>query len=152
MMTAQIHIVIIMIASLRRRPSSVDRGNGSHSRTLLMHRFPWVNITAVIVAVAALGVIAVKNSAGNGPAELLNVFYDPTRELYQHINAQFAAHQENADGKPIAVRRSHGGSSYQVGLVTSGELRPTWPRSNTWSADRKLVSDRYPYAYPKESW
>jgi sulfate transport system substrate-binding protein len=96
-----------------------------------MHRFPWINISAVIAAVAALGLIAVKNADGNGPAELLNVSYDPTRELYQHINAQFAAHHKNADGKSIAVRQSHGGSSYQARLLTSGELRPTWSRSNT---------------------
>jgi sulfate transport system substrate-binding protein len=88
-----------------------------------MHRFPWINIAAVVAALGAVALIAVKNADGTGTAELLNVSYDPTRELYQHINAQFAAHHKDEAGRPAAIRQSHGGSSYQARLVTSGELK-----------------------------
>lgn len=88
-----------------------------------MHRFPWINIAAVIAALGAVALIAVKNADGNNAAELLNVSYDPTRELYQHINAQYGARHRDDAGKPVTVRQSHGGSSYQARLVSSGELK-----------------------------
>jgi sulfate/thiosulfate transport system substrate-binding protein len=51
---------------------------------------------------------------------LLNVSYDPTRELYQELNPLFEARWKAAGGKPIKVRQSHGGSGKQARAVIDG--------------------------------
>ena len=51
---------------------------------------------------------------------LLNVSYDPTRELYQEFNAAFARHWKAKTGDTVTVRQSHGGSSKQARAVIDG--------------------------------
>jgi len=52
--------------------------------------------------------------------ELLNVSYDPTRELYQDINASFAESWKKKTGDDVVVRQSHGGSGKQARSVIDG--------------------------------
>ena len=51
---------------------------------------------------------------------LLNVSYDPTRELYREINAVFAEEWKAKTGEAITVRASHGGSGAQARTVIDG--------------------------------
>ncbi|WP_281277458.1 substrate-binding domain-containing protein [Hankyongella ginsenosidimutans] len=51
---------------------------------------------------------------------LLNVSYDPTRELYKDINAAFAQQLKAKSGDTLAVRMSHGGSGRQARSVIDG--------------------------------
>jgi len=51
---------------------------------------------------------------------LLNVSYDPTRELYQEFNAAFAKHWRAKTGETVAVKQSHGGSGKQARSVIDG--------------------------------
>ena len=51
---------------------------------------------------------------------LLNVSYDPTRELYQDVNRQFAAQWEKANHEKVTIRQSHGGSGKQARSVIDG--------------------------------
>jgi len=51
---------------------------------------------------------------------LLNVSYDPTRELYQEFNAAFARHWKQKTGQTVTVRMSHGGSAAQARAVIDG--------------------------------
>jgi sulfate transport system substrate-binding protein len=52
---------------------------------------------------------------------LLNVSYDPTRELYKAFNISFSqSYQKEHGGKPIAIRQSHGGSGKQARAVIDG--------------------------------
>lgn len=51
---------------------------------------------------------------------LLNVSYDPTRELYQEINAAFARRWKAKAGQDVVVRQSHGGSGKQARSVIDG--------------------------------
>src|SRR5574341_170847 len=51
---------------------------------------------------------------------LLNVSYDPTRELYQEFNAAFAKHRQAKTGEKVTIRQSHGGSSKQARAVIDG--------------------------------
>jgi sulfate/thiosulfate transport system substrate-binding protein len=51
---------------------------------------------------------------------LLNVSYDPTRELYREFNAAFIKHWKEKTGNTIAIRQSHGGSSAQARAVIDG--------------------------------
>ncbi|MEO8055212.1 MAG: sulfate ABC transporter substrate-binding protein [Acidobacteriota bacterium] len=53
------------------------------------------------------------------PATLLNVSYDPTRELYDEVNAAFRKKWEPAHG-PLAINQSHGGSAKQARAVIDG--------------------------------
>jgi sulfate/thiosulfate-binding protein len=59
---------------------------------------------------------------GNAYAEvsLLNVSYDPTRELYQEFNAAFAKHWKETKGEAVTVKQSHGGSGKQARAVIDG--------------------------------
>ena len=51
---------------------------------------------------------------------LLNVSYDPTRELYQDFNKAFAKHWKDKSGDNVAVKQSHGGSGKQARSVIDG--------------------------------
>jgi sulfate transport system substrate-binding protein len=51
---------------------------------------------------------------------LLNVSYDPTRELYQKINALFVEHCEKKFGLKVVIKQSHGGSSSQARAILDG--------------------------------
>ena len=51
---------------------------------------------------------------------LLNVSYDPTRELYQAINKAFIADWEKKGGKKLTINQSHGGSGAQARAVIDG--------------------------------
>jgi sulfate transport system substrate-binding protein len=66
-------------------------------------------------------------AAGEGGAagaardvDLLNVSYDPTRELYESINASFAKSYAEKTGVHVAIRQSHGGSGKQARAVIDG--------------------------------
>jgi sulfate transport system substrate-binding protein len=70
------------------------------------------------LVLCALGV------AGCGPAhperELLNVSYDPTRELWRDLNELFLRRHEAETGQALSVRQSHGGSTSQARAVING--------------------------------
>ncbi|MBT9500957.1 MAG: sulfate ABC transporter substrate-binding protein [Burkholderiaceae bacterium] len=51
---------------------------------------------------------------------LLNVSYDPTRELYQDFNAAFARHWKAKTGETVTIKQSHGGSGKQARSVIDG--------------------------------
>ena len=60
--------------------------------------------------------------AGSALADvsLLNVSYDPTRELYQDFNAAFVKHWKEKTGETVTLRQSHGGSGKQARSVIDG--------------------------------
>jgi sulfate transport system substrate-binding protein len=51
---------------------------------------------------------------------LLNVSYDPTRELYEEYNALFARHWQETRGEKVTIQQSHGGSGKQARAVVDG--------------------------------
>jgi sulfate/thiosulfate transport system substrate-binding protein len=59
-------------------------------------------------------------SATAAPAQLLNVSYDPTRELYEQINAVFAQRWHATTKQSIVIKQSHGGSGKQARAVIDG--------------------------------
>ena len=68
----------------------------------------------------ALSTALLPTSAPAAPTQLLNVSYDPTRELYEQVNAAFAKRWQAATKQPIAIRQSHGGSGKQARAVIDG--------------------------------
>jgi sulfate transport system substrate-binding protein len=59
-------------------------------------------------------------AAKAAPIQLLNVSYDPTRELYQEFNGAFAKAYKAKTGKDVTVLQSHGGSGKQARSVIDG--------------------------------
>src|ERR1035438_8988863 len=67
-----------------------------------------------------LAVMMVHAQRASAQTTLLNVSYDPTREVYRDINALFAADWKKKTGETITVRMSHGGSGAQARAVIAG--------------------------------
>jgi len=70
----------------------------------------------------ALAVVGLSTAllAESKSVELLNVSYDPTRELYTEYNAAFAKHWKAQSGQDVTIRQSHGGSGKQARAVIDG--------------------------------
>lgn len=69
--------------------------------------------TTALLAASALSAHAAETS-------LLNVSYDPTRELYQDVNKVFAAQWKTHTGSDLKIKQSHGGSGKQARAVIDG--------------------------------
>ena len=72
---------------------------------------------------ALITVLALINPLSANAADektLLNVSYDPTRELYQQYNAAFAKYWQAKTGDKVAIKQSHGGSGKQARSVIDG--------------------------------
>jgi sulfate/thiosulfate transport system substrate-binding protein len=83
-------------------------------------RTAWLNTIAVAAVAVALTMLVVKNIQGDTSNELLNVSYDPTRELFKDLNQQFIAQYAKQTGRKLIVKQSHGGSSKQAQAVIDG--------------------------------
>ncbi len=78
-------------------------------------------IPLAVVAGAGAAVWLAAGSSGRGPAaEILNVSYDPTRELWQEINSRFLPRYERETGTRLTIKQSHGGSATQARAVIDG--------------------------------
>jgi sulfate transport system substrate-binding protein len=75
--------------------------------------------TTLLLVLAGL-IPGVPLSAAEKPVKLLNVSYDPTRELYQAVNAAFAAEWKSKTGQEVILEQSHGGSGKQARAVIDG--------------------------------
>ncbi len=71
-------------------------------------------VATALVAVSGL------TAAQIAPVTLLNVSYDPTRELYSEFNAAFAKHWKAQTGQDVTIKQSHGGSGKQARSVIDG--------------------------------
>jgi sulfate/thiosulfate-binding protein len=78
-----------------------------------------VRIAAILVLAAGLALPS-SESAKAAEIELLNVSYDPTRELWRALNAKFIPYYEKKTGDKLAIKQSHGGSSTQARAVIDG--------------------------------
>jgi sulfate transport system substrate-binding protein len=74
----------------------------------------------ILFLVAALGAASAAPAAAQNKITLLNVSYDPTRELYQDINGAFAKSWQAKTGQAVTVNQSHGGSGKQARAVIDG--------------------------------
>src|SRR5277367_668298 len=68
----------------------------------------------------ALIVILMGSAAHAAAFKLLNVSYDPTRELYEDYNKAFAAYWMAKTGDTVSINQSHGGSGKQARSVIDG--------------------------------
>lgn len=96
----------------RRKPDRESERIGMASR-----RIP---LSKAFICASALAMIAVSVHAAAAQTSLLNVSYDPTRELYAEINPLFTADWMKTAGQNITIRMSHGGSGAQARAVIAG--------------------------------
>src|SRR6266700_833075 len=75
-------------------------------------KMAWLLATTLAIAVVA--------STARADVTLLNVSYDPTRELYQDFNAAFAKYWLAKTGEKVTIKQSHGGSGAQARSVIDG--------------------------------
>jgi sulfate transport system substrate-binding protein len=68
----------------------------------------------------ALAVVGWQAAQAQGSVTLLNVSYDPTREIYQDFNAAFAKYWKAKTGQVVSIRQSHGGAAKQARAVIDG--------------------------------
>ena len=85
----------------------------------------WQLLAASLVASAAAlaaGALAPRARTADAPAPvtLLNVSYDPTRELYEAVNTAFAKAWKERTGQAVTVKQSHGGSGKQARALIDG--------------------------------
>jgi len=71
-------------------------------------------------AAMAVLLLAAASPTRAASVELLNVSYDPTRELWRDLNAGFAAQYQKEKGVAVTIKQSHGGSSAQARAVIEG--------------------------------
>jgi sulfate transport system substrate-binding protein len=81
-----------------------------------------INRKIAIFALSALFLVSCSKTAPQQPStvKILNVSYDPTRELYQEINKQFIALWKQKSGQTVEIEQSHGGSGKQARAVIDG--------------------------------
>jgi len=72
------------------------------------------------LAVAAIALALLLPRPARAEVKLLNVSYDPTRELYQEVNAAFAKYWKGKSGADVTINQSHGGSGKQARAVIDG--------------------------------
>ncbi len=80
-----------------------------------MHARRFAPLLAALALLAGAGATLTAQEA-----TLLNVSYDPTRELYQELNAAFAAQWKAKTGRAVTIQQSHGGSGKQARAVIDG--------------------------------
>lgn len=86
-----------------------------------MKAIPVALLLSMVGAIASCGGAPQSGPPASGKAvELLNVSYDPTRELYQEFNAAFAAFWREKSGEEVSIRQSHGGAGAQARAVIDG--------------------------------
>lgn len=84
----------------------------------------WRAVTALalltMIAAPACGRAGQEGGGGGTAVRLLNVSYDPTREMYREFNTAFARHWQTETGQDVTVQQSHGGSGKQARAVMDG--------------------------------
>ncbi len=78
-----------------------------------------MNLRRTLIGFMATAIVAGPAVAA-GQVTLLNVSYDPTRELYEDFNKAFARHWKQKTGQSVSIRQSHGGSGKQARTVIDG--------------------------------
>ena len=76
-------------------------------------------ITTLLLSFSLISLVVWAAPAA-GPVTLLNVSYDPTRELYQEFNAAFAKFWKQKSNQDVSIKQSHGGSGKQARSVIDG--------------------------------
>jgi sulfate transport system substrate-binding protein len=107
-----------------------------------------VSVTPIVRKICLLAAVVLLSACGtgaqDGELQLLNVSYDPTRELYRELNERFVAKWLADTGQRVSVQMSHGGSGSQARAVIDGlnadvvTLALAWDIDNIQAMSRRL--------------
>ena len=96
-------------------------------RATMTSRRNFINVSTRTAAALGLGLTlagslltAQAQQPPKPPVTLLNVSYDPTRELYVEYNAAFSKYWKAKTGQDVTIKQSHGGSGKQARSVIDG--------------------------------
>jgi sulfate transport system substrate-binding protein len=108
-----------------------------------------------IVFAAVLAALA-SNNAHSKDINLLNVSYDPTRELYKEYNPVFASYWKAKTGDTVTINQSHGGGGKQARAVLEGLEADVVTLALAYDIDqlyqkRKLISENWQTLLPNNS-
>src|SRR5215510_1940680 len=99
----------------RLRLTSIKTSTEREEEMKSARGFQWLTLAIVVLLGSVLFL-----RAEQGDATLLNVSYDPTRELYQEYNVAFAKYWKAKTGQDVKINQSHGGSGAQARAVIDG--------------------------------
>jgi sulfate transport system substrate-binding protein len=128
---------------------TIDSKLGSFSRRAVL--------AAAGGGAALLGAPAILRSQADAAAKitLLNVSYDPTRELYKDVNAAFAKFWKDRTGQDLDIKQSHGGSGSQSRAVIDGLAADVVTLALAYDidalADRGLIAKNWQSRLPNNS-
>ena len=115
----------------------------------------WLNGGAIALVILSVGLVELKNAKQDKGRPLLNVSYDPTRELYKEINSKFITKYEDETGDWVGVEQSHGGSSRQARSVLEGVAADVvtlaLPSDIDYLAKRSLIAKDWKTRLPHNS-
>jgi sulfate/thiosulfate transport system substrate-binding protein len=114
-----------------------------------MHWFQSIPVRRILASFLLAGVVMA------GDVTLLNVSYDPTRELYDEVNKLFAAEYKAKSGHMARVQQSHGGSGKQARSVIDGLQADVVTLALAYDidaiAERKLIEKNWQQRLPNNS-
>ncbi|MFJ5670488.1 sulfate ABC transporter substrate-binding protein [Bacillus safensis] len=123
-----------------------------------MKKWKWVSIVTIILVLAVTSTAcsnANEASKQKGKVELLNVSYDPTRELYQEYNQAFQTYWKDKTGEVVTIKQSHGGSGKQGRSIIDGLEADVATLALGYDidaiADRGLLSKDWQKEFPNQS-
>ncbi len=110
---------------------------------------------AIVAASLFAAMVGCGNGNSQGRVQLLNVSFDPTRELWREMNQAFIPEFERASGKQLRIKQSHGGSTSQArtvgdGLAADVVTLALWPDTDAIRADG-LISPGWEDRLPERS-
>jgi sulfate transport system substrate-binding protein len=110
---------------------------------------------AAAAALAAPAILRGRAEAAAAPLTLLNVSYDPTRELYKAVNAAYASYWKDKTGQDLTIKQSHGGSGSQSRAVIDGLAADVVTLALAYDidaiADRGLIAKNWQSRLPNNS-
>ena len=113
-------------------------------------RPPRILLSAVIaLSTATLAGGCSDRGSSSNQVQILNVSYDPTRELYRDVNAAFARQWKEQKGQAVDVRMSHGGSGKQSRSVVDGLEADVVTLALSYDIDAIAAAGRLPADWQK---
>ena len=115
-----------------------------------------MNINYTNIVFAALLAVLASNEVRAADIKLLNVSYDPTRELYKDYNSAFSKYWQTKTGDNVTVNQSHGGSGKQTRAVLEGLEADVVTLGLGYDVDqlyqkRKLIPEKWQSLLPNDS-
>jgi sulfate/thiosulfate-binding protein len=121
-----------------------------------IRRFSWHNAIGLLGIGIAITLVLGRNINADTSRQIINVSYDPTRELYHRINEQFVPAYLKQSGRHLEVKQVHGGSSRQARSVADGEQQAdvvtlALPSDIDGLSKRGLIADDWQKRLPANS-